>query len=184
MAPCAAANSIVIALLGAESTGKSTLAQQLLQKLTALNLRVALVPEYLRQWCIEHERVPYLHEQSAIAKEQTRRIEQAQRSADIVIADTTALQTAVYSDYIFADCSLYAYALVQHERYPITLLMGIDLPWVADGFLRDGSQVRFAIDALLRKALQRSDSTMSVIYGQGEARLHAALAVITAARLG
>ena len=44
------------------------------------------------------------------------------------MADTTALTTAVHSDILFGDTSLYASALAAHRGYAITLLMALDLP--------------------------------------------------------
>ena len=53
---------------------------------------------------------PRRDEQAALAAEQSRRIEAAAAAHDIVIADTTALMIAVYSEQVFGDRSLYAAA--------------------------------------------------------------------------
>ena len=98
--------SVVVALLGAESTGKTTLAQALVTRLSVDGRRVALVSEYLREFCDRHGRTPRQDEQVDIADEQTRRIAAAARTHDLVIADTTALMIAVYSDPVFGDTSL------------------------------------------------------------------------------
>src|SRR6516225_9891759 len=90
----------VIALLGAESTGKTTLAAELATALQAPGRRVGIVAEYLREFCERHGRTPRRDEQHGIAQEQTRRIDQAAAEHDIVIADTTALMIAVYSEQV------------------------------------------------------------------------------------
>ena len=69
--------AFVIALLGAESTGKTTLAQALGHALAEAGRSVAVVPEYLREFCDRHARTPRADEQALIAAEQTRRIEDA-----------------------------------------------------------------------------------------------------------
>jgi nicotinamide riboside kinase len=173
--------SFVVAILGAESTGKSTLAHDLQQALGGAPA-VALVDEYLREFCEAQQRTPQRHEQHAIAAEQTRRIESAARRHPVVIADTTALMIAVYSDLVFGDCSLYERALREHARCDLSLLTAIDLPWVADGLQRDGAHVRDAVDERLRAALQRHGLGYSVVGGQGVARSAAALAALQAAR--
>lgn len=169
----------VIAILGAESTGKSTLAVQLAHALRDIGHSVQTVPEYLREWCQANNRVPLQHEQAAIADAQSQRIQVAavavSAAASVVIADTTAVMTAVYSDYVFGDQSLYSDALALNKTYDLTLLMGLDVPWVADGVQRDGPHVREAVDALVRQALQRSDIAAPTIYGLSETRLQAAL---------
>ena len=172
--PCA----FVIALLGAESTGKTTLAGALQTALNTSSCRVAVVGEYLREFCDAHGRTPRIDEQAQIAAEQTRRIEAACADHDIVIADTTALMIAVYSDQVFGDTCLYASAQAAHARCDLTLLSALDIAWQADGLQRDGPQVREPVDALVRAALGRAGSTYSVIAGSGGARVQAALACV------
>jgi len=172
------AEATVIAVLGAESTGKSTLALALQQALAAQGRRVAQVGEVLREFCDARGRTPHQHEQAGIAAEQTRRIDDAARDHDIVVADTTALQIAVYSEMVFGDRSLYDESLRAQARCRHTLLCALDLPWVADGLQRDGPHVRQPVDTLLRAALQRHAPGYAVVAGQGTDRLAAALAVL------
>jgi nicotinamide riboside kinase len=167
----------VIAIVGAESTGKSTLAEQLCAALRAEGRDAAFVPEYLREFCDRVRRTPVQSEQAHIAFEQTRRIAAAAAVHDLVIADTTALMIAVYSDLVFDDASLYAEAEQAHRRSDLTLLTALDLPWEAD-MLRDGEHVREPVDAMVRAALQRAGSGYSVVGGSGEARLAAALTMV------
>ncbi len=169
----------VIALLGAESTGKTTLAVELARVLSARGLDAVMVPEALRLFCDQHGRTPLAHEQAAIAAEQTRLIEQARQAHRLVLADTTALMIAVYSEHVFGDMSLYAKACQAHRQLvDVTLLTSLDLAWVADGLLRDGPHVREPVDALLRKALQDMGQSYAVVAGRGVARVEHALSAI------
>jgi hypothetical protein len=125
-----------------------------------------------------------------------------------VIADTTPLMTAVYSDHYFGDDTLYTLArrfhdTALHAQYaprtptgtdgtvgtiaavhtelhppPLTLLMGLDLPWQADGAMRDGPAAQLAIDTLLRQQLAQWHQPFQTIYGAGTARVAAALQAI------
>lgn len=174
--------AFVITLLGAESTGKTTLALGLAESLSARGLRVAQVPEYLREFCDREQRTPRIDEQRGIAAEQTRRIATAAERHDIVVADTSALMIAVYSDQVFADASLYDEALAAHARSDLTLLTALDLPWQADGLQRDGPQVREPVDAKVRAALGRARIDWAVVFGQGPARLANALAAVDRGR--
>jgi nicotinamide riboside kinase len=178
--------AFVIALLGAESTGKTTLARSLADALIDMPTptpaptprRIVVVPEYLREFCDQHGRTPRQDEQAHIADEQTRRIVAAALDHDIVIADTSALMIAVYSDQVFGDTSLYARAEADHARCDLTLLTALDLPWSADGLQRDGPHVREPVDARVRAALARAGCDYSVIFGTGAARVRAALACV------
>lgn len=168
----------VIALVGAESTGKTALSTALRDALAGEGRDAVVVAESLREFCEHEGRTPTREEQPGLAAEQTRRIAVAAERHEIVVADTTALMTAVYSDQVFKDVSLYASAESVHARYRTTLLTALDLPWRADGFQRDGAQVRAPVDARLRAALQRAGAPYSVVSGIGPARLTAALAAV------
>ena len=164
---------IRIALLGAESTGKTSLSLAMSDLLKTQGQMAFTVPEKLREWCHHHGRTPKNHEQALIAQAQSEAI--FSRTEGWVIADTTPLMTAVYSDYIFQDKSLYEFALKQQSKFDVTLVMGLDVAWVADGLQRDGAHVREPVDTLLRQALTHASIPFMVVYGQGQARLNAAM---------
>ena len=172
---------LVFALVGAESTGKSTLAASLAERLAqATGLRCTWVPEALRLWCNAHQRTPLQHEQADIVGLQSQAIATAQAEHEVVIADTTPLMTAVYHWQVFGSDELDAAALHwQRQHCALTLLTGLDLPWMADGFQREGPQVREPVDARLRHLLLQSGLAFGVVRGQGPARLEAALDAIS-----
>ena len=170
----------VIALIGAESTGKSTLAAALAARIAEqTGLRCTVVDEFLREWCERKARTPRADEQRAIANEQQRRIVAAAAAYDVVVADTTPLMVAVYSQLLFADASLVPMAIAAQRSIALTLLTALDLPWVADGHQRDGEEVREPVDRALRELLMAHGLAWSVIGGQGDARLEQAFDAAT-----
>jgi nicotinamide riboside kinase len=173
--------AFVVVLLGAESTGKTTLAHALGAALAARGDSVAVVDEALRDFCVATARTPRADEQSGLAARQSERIASAAARADVVIADTSALMIAVYSELVFGDTSLYDDALAQQQRYDLTLVTALDLPWQADGLQREGAHVRAPVDRLLRAALARAGIAFTTVAGQGEARSAAALRAIDTA---
>jgi len=174
----------VVALLGAESTGKTTLAAEIGAALAAQDLRVAVVGEALREFCDANARTPRRDEQATIAATQSARIDAAAARHDIVVADTSALMIAVYSDFVFADATLYPIALAAQRRCDLTLVTELDLPWQPDGLQREGAHVRAPVDALLRSALAGADIAFTTIAGIGSERVEAALRAIDAALAG
>ena len=168
---------IRVALLGAESTGKTSLSQHITDALLAQGQMAVYVPEVLREWCQMNGRTPALHEQRQIAQQQAERIFSIREGW--VIADTTPLMTAVYSDYVFNDPSLYDEALELQAQFDLTLVMGLDVAWVPDGLQRDGEHVRQPVDSLIRQAMAKKQLPFKVIYGQDQARLNAALLAIS-----
>jgi nicotinamide riboside kinase len=162
-----------IALLGAESTGKSQLAFEIEKALNALRIQgfsVAVIPEVLREWCEAKGRVPTKDEQWWVAREQERRVQEAADSHDLVIADTNSLMTAIYSEHVYADTSLYDYAKSQQAGYELHLVTGLDIEWVADGIQRDGPHVREHVDSRIRHHLQLWALPHQTIWGQGPSR--------------
>ena len=162
-----------IAILGAESTGKSWLAKALAGVMQSRGLSVHKVDEALRHWCEREGRTPLAHEQLDIAQAQAQAATRIPQG--VVISDTTPLMTAVYSHLLFSDESLYPMALAHQALFDQTLVTGLDLPWVADGLQRDGPQVRGPVDTLVRQALERAGIAYRVVYGQGHQRLNNAL---------
>jgi nicotinamide riboside kinase len=168
--------ALLIAIVGAESTGKTELAEALAWRIEKhTGLACAAVPEHLRAWCDREGRTPRRDEQAAIAAAQIAAIDAAAAAHAVVVCDTTALMTAVYSRLLFNDDSLTDTAVAWQRRCAITLLTALDLPWVADGLQRDGPHVREPVDALLRESLIQHRLPWALVGGAGAARVDHAL---------
>lgn len=167
----------LICLIGAECTGKTTLAQELAQEMCGL-----WVPEYVRHFTQLQGRTPHRAEQLHILQEQLRTQTEAlglarQQGQRWVFCDTAPLLTAVYSDCVFADTSLYPQARSLHARYALTLFLQPDIPWHADGLQRDGPEARAAVHRAIERALVTSgDSAWPVVRIAGTAALRLAQA--------
>lgn len=161
----------LLCLLGAECTGKTSLAQALAAVLPAV-----WVPEYLRHFCIQHGRTPQREEQSHIAEQQqaaeTAALAQAQaQGLAWVVCDTAPLLTAVYSEYVFGDHSLYPLARSAQQRYALTLFLQPDFPWQADGLQRDGAQARSAVQVILEREMALNTGPWQSLTGSPAQRL-------------
>ncbi len=168
----------LICILGAESTGKTTLARAL-----GAEFGCPWVTEYLRDFCDAQGRTPTRDEQRLIleaqcASELAAQLLAQQQGALWVFCDTAPLLTAVYSDFIFADASLYARARALHTRYAMTLLLLPDIAWVADGLQRDGAHVRAPVHARIEHELTTMAVPFVRISGTGAQRHGAAIAAI------
>ena len=95
-----------------------------------------------------------------------------------VFCDTAPLLTAVYSDILFGDTSLYPRARALHARYAMTLVLEPDLPWIADGIQRDGAHVQGPVHAKIMQELQSLRCTLYPVAGTGPARTAGALAAV------
>ena len=168
----------LICLIGAECTGKTTLSQSLAQAFAG-----CWVPERLRLFCDAMNRTPFQHEQMDILEQQARdeqvALEDARhRQLRYVFCDTAPLLTAVYSEFVFGDTSLYPRARELHARYTLTLVLEPDIPWIADGLQRDGAHVRQPIHAKIVQELKDMGRPIYPVAGSGESRNAAARAAV------
>jgi nicotinamide riboside kinase len=171
---------LLICLIGAECTGKTTLAQSLAQEFVG-----RWVPERLRLFCDAMGRTPLQHEQIDILQQQTHDEVAALAEAKCnqqryVFCDTAPLLTAVYSEFVFGDTSLYPRARELHARYALTLVLEPDLPWIADGLQRDGAYVQRPIHAKILQELQHMGRPFYPVSGSGELRTVLARAAVHA----
>lgn len=168
----------VVALVGAECSGKSTLAQALGEALPA-----RVVPEYLRTFVQQNGRAPTAVEQRAVMTAQIRaeRIAARQSAAGgdrWVVSEAGALMTAVYSLLYYGDESLVLPALEHHRTScAATVWCDIDLPWVADPGQRDGPQFRAEGHRIIGRIV--AEHSLAVLRATGSAG-HRRDAILTA----
>ena len=137
-----------ICIVGAESTGKTTLAQKL-----AEHYRTNWVPEYGREYCVEKWKDgnitdDWLSEEFVtIAAEQARREDRAARSANkVLICDTDPFATSIWHERYLRRQSAEVETIANNRRYDLYLLTGTEIPFVQDG-LRDGEHIYQGLDA-------------------------------------
>ncbi len=166
-----------IVLYGPESTGKSTLANQL-----AAHYHVPQVAEFARDYlqalfdqnghlCTYDDIIP-------IARGQRIAENKAALQADnLLICDTDILETYVYCDAYFGKVPDELAKAVLKSAYDLYLLMDIDTPWTPDD-LRDRPQERTQLFDKFEGALRKFDQPYVVIRGLGEERFHNAVQAI------
>lgn len=124
--------------MGAESSGKSTLAAAL-----ATHYGTVWVPEYLREFVETHGRVPEETDQFPIARTQMERENAAAAVATrFLFCDTTPMMTALYSRWYWGRVDAQLALLERRYDYAFTLVTAPDSPWEADGLQRESEEVR------------------------------------------
>jgi len=167
---------IKIAVVGPESTGKSTIAKRL-----AAHFQTVCVPEYAREYCKNlgnnyslQDEVNMYYGQIAL---EDSLIPLAQQ--EMIICDTTILTVKIWCDHLFSETPIAVLDEIQRRTYDYYLLMDIDLPWEDDP-LRDFPEQREHFLSVWKKELQDLNAPYQVISGLGEARIaHALQAVNT-----
>jgi NadR type nicotinamide-nucleotide adenylyltransferase len=156
-----------IAILGAESSGKSTLAVALAEQ-----YHTVWVPEYLREFVDTHQRVPREEDQYAIALTQlTRENDAAMRASRYLFCDTTPLMTALYSRVYWGRVDAQLAELDSMHEYALTLVTAPDGPWMPDGLQRESEAVRQSVHALVLANLTARGIPHTVVAGQPDQRM-------------
>ena len=118
-----------IVVIGPESTGKSTLCEQL-----AAQYKTEWVPEFARNYLLEIRR-PYSYEDLLYIAEGQIRLEDrivSDTTTDLVFIDTDMYVMKVWCEYVFKKCHAYILDEIVKRKYDGYLLCNVDLPWVAD----------------------------------------------------
>jgi NadR type nicotinamide-nucleotide adenylyltransferase len=156
-----------VAILGAESTGKSTLAATL-----AAHYNTLWVPEYLREFVETYRRTPQEHEQLQIAITQVRYETKAiQHARSFLFCDTTPLMTALYSRFYFGRIDAPLEALASSHVYDFTIVTPPTSPWVPDGLQRESPEVRQTIHEQLLATLNAQAIPYLLVDGDVEERM-------------
>lgn len=138
-----------VAVLGAESSGKSTLCEAL-----ARHYGTVWVPEYLREFVDTRARVPFESDQYPIACTQRAREDEAStRAQRFLFCDTTPLMTALYSRQYWGRVDPQLARLDSRHDYAWTLVTAPDTPWEPDGLQRESEEVRQKVHRMLVETL-------------------------------
>ncbi len=171
---------IKVVLFGPESTGKTTLSEQL-----ARHYNTVWAPEYAREYlqdkwneerktCEPEDLLPIAAGQMAIENKL------AAKATDLLICDTDLLETKVYSEaYYIGHCDpvLEKYAL--ENTYDLYFLTYIDVPWEADD-LRDKPGEREEMFQYFKNTLDKYKRPYVLLKGDKKTRLATAVAHIDA----
>lgn len=163
-----------IVLFGPESTGKSTLAQQLAQ-----HYNTVFVPEYSRVYAEMS-----LLSGTSLSKDDVLEIAEGQlkletellpKANKIIICDTDLLETKVYSEmYYDGYCPPQLEDFAMQQTTDLYLLTSVDIPWVADN-IRDKPQAREQQFYIFESALKKYKKPYEIIKGNENERLQKAI---------
>jgi len=164
---------IKIAILGAESTGKTSLCRDL-----ATHFDSHWVPEYMRtylqaKWdreqktCTWDDLLPIAQGQIDL---ENRLAKQAEQTTGYLFCDTSLFELMIYANWYYGDCpnAITQAALVHY--YDLILLTEVDIPWVADD-LRDSPHEREEISARFADEFDRHDKQFRRIGGNRDDRV-------------
>ncbi|MCX2681026.1 ATP-binding protein [Galbibacter sp. EGI 63066] len=166
---------VKVVLFGPESTGKTTLAEDL-----AIHFETEWVPEYMREYLEEkwdHEKkmcepedlLPIAEGQMTLENSLTSKVK------ELLICDTNLLELKVYSEaYYNGYCPPLIQKNALENKYNLYLLTAIDVPWEEDN-LRDKPHDREFMFSLFKKALDIHKMPYVILKGDRQKRLQVAI---------
>lgn len=159
-----------VTLIGAESTGKTTLARAL-----AADLDAPWVPEYARTH-LDGKRAPLTAEDvEDIARGQLAAEDEGRRRAHgLLIQDTDLVSTMVYARHYYGSCPRWIEEAARARRADLYLLHHPDVPWIEDGDQRERPSDRDQVHRLFEAALAALAARTVDVTGPWERRMEVA----------
>jgi NadR type nicotinamide-nucleotide adenylyltransferase len=162
-----------IAIVGPESTGKSTMSPYL-----AKYYETVWVPEFARDYCAGlTEPCTWQDEINMFYGQLKLEAEILPQANKLLICDTTFITVKIWSDYTFGQTPQEVLDELPKHPYDLYLLLNIDLPWEEDP-LRDFPHMREHFMEVWHKELKALNANYVIISGMGEERYANAVKVI------
>lgn len=165
--------TVSIALTGPESSGKTTLAEQLANHFTAV-----WIAEYARQYLQDIGTDYSLFDLELIAMGHTERmLSYRQLDPPLVFLDTDLVNMKVWAEDKFKTEIPFVEENIYVQKADLYLLCAPDLPWLADPLRQDPHRLS-SIFEKHRQALNLIDARYTLISGMHHARLKSAITAV------
>lgn len=170
-----------VVVLGAESTGSTTLAEAL-----ADHYRTAWVPEYGRELTVTREGgldAPWRSDEFDLIVDRQIAMEDAalrRVPVPLLVCDTDVLATALWHERYVGTPAPRIFERAAQHRPDLYLLTGDEIPFVQDG-MRDGEHIRHDMQRRFREVLAAQPVPWLEVRGDVAARVEASLPAIDAA---
>ena len=168
---------IKIAIYGPESTGKTTLSNQL-----ADHFKTEWAPEFARDYlqekwnakkeiCTPDDLLPIAVGQMKLENSAL------QKAKNYLFVDTCLMATKVFSEIYYGFCDSKLDKAARKHKYDLFFLTDIDVPWEQDD-LRDSPKEREITFEKFKEALIQNNKPFIVLTGNQDTRFQKALAII------
>ena len=174
-----------IVVIGPESTGKSTLCEELSQHYNA-----PWCPEFAREYLmtfgkaydyedllsIAKGQIALEDEYAILAEKEWQEQDPKATAEPVFFIDTNMYVMKVWCEFVYGQCHQYILDQIAGRRYDLYLLCNTDLPWTKDE-LREypDHETRQMLYLMYKDILVNQDVPWVDISGNDEQRLHAAI---------
>ena len=165
---------IKVAVIGPESTGKSTLCELLAQ-----HYNTQWCPEFAREFLLTHGTDYTYDDLLYIAKGQLAMEDEyinTTKGSPLLFIDTEMYVMKVWCEFVFGKCHKWITDRVAERKYDLYLLCNVDLPWVKDE-LREypDLETRAKLYTIYKNIMENQPVPWMDISGDYEQRLQKAI---------
>ncbi len=168
----------IIVITGAESTGKSTLAENL-----AGHFSVPYIPEIAREYIEKLNRKYNYNDVQEIAKLQ---VEQLNKAIDsdfpFVFLDTWLIITKIWFEVVFKKEPEWLTNTIRKTAIDLFLICDTDIPWVPDSVRENGGEKRIFLHKKYIETINKFNFQHKIVKGENNVRLQNALIFINELR--
>jgi len=163
-----------IVILGAESTGKSTLCEQL-----AIHYNTVFVQEFARTYFEEHDINNYSTSDLEIIGKNQLELEKVSinKATNFLFCDTSLITIKIWSTHKFNIVPKYITKYIKPRDYDLYHILNNDVKWNADSQRRN-EDLREHLFKWNKHELQKLNVDYKIIKGEGEVRLKNAIRFI------
>ena len=163
-----------IVITGPESTGKSTLSEQLAKQYNTI-----FIPEYARTYVGNLTRPYTYNDVEHIAHQQVKEMKEYECKANgILFIDTYLIITKVWFDVVYQRCPYWLVEVLKQSHIDLFLLCNTDLPWEPDGIRENGGEMREKLFHIYQRELNNFSLPYAIVEGKGDKRLENAIELV------
>ncbi|MCK3685405.1 ATP-binding protein [Maribellus sp. YY47] len=164
----------IIAITGAESTGKSSLAKSLSE-----HYNVPFIPEYARAYIQNLNRKYTFEDVEYIAHQQLKQYhELTQSNFKVIFLDTWLLITKIWFEVVFNKVPDWIEKEIINCNIDLFLVCDTDLPWMADPVRENGGENRNLLQSKYIDEIKKYGFPFKVVRGVDQNRIQNAIAFI------
>lgn len=167
-------SSKIIVITGAESTGKTTLAEAL-----ANHFRIPYIPEIARDYIEKLNRKYNYNDVEIIAKKQILQLDELNKqNIPYIFIDTWLLNTKVWFEEVFGKTPSWLITTINETKIDLFLVCDIDLPWIYDPVRENGGEQRKILHNKYIENIKQFGFKFEIVSGRNELRLKNALKIL------
>jgi NadR type nicotinamide-nucleotide adenylyltransferase len=165
--------TIKIVITGAESTGKSTLAEAL-----ATHFKAKWIPEYSRLYIENLNRDYTITDLENIAHHQINEEQNIVPGTPLVFFDTWLIITKVWFEFVYGESPSWLEKSIPQSNIDLFLMCDIDIPWVPDPVRENGGENRKILQEIYIHKIEEFGFKHQIVSGIGDERTKRAITIV------